>query len=87
MNQVTALAACLQELFGPLADFLAVWVGFVRRRRALTGSAVARALVFRWMADPEATLEDIASDLVKNLATIFVGMILPIVAGFFARKN
>jgi AcrR family transcriptional regulator len=61
--QVTALAVCLQELFGPLADFLAGWVGFIQRRRALTGQAVARALVFRWMADPKATLEDIASDL------------------------
>jgi Transposase DDE domain len=61
--QVTALAACLQELFGPLADFLAKWVGFIQRRRALTGPAVARALVFRWMADPRATLEDIADDL------------------------
>jgi hypothetical protein len=58
-----ALSACLQELFGPLADFLAGWVGFVAHRRILTGSAVARACVFRWMADPKATLEDIASDL------------------------
>jgi hypothetical protein len=61
--QVTALAACLQELFGPLADFLAEWVGFIQKRRVLTGSAVARALVFRWMADPRATLEDVACDL------------------------
>jgi hypothetical protein len=58
-----ALSACLQELFGPLADFLAGWVGFVAHRRILTGSAVARACVFRWMADPKAPLEDIASDL------------------------
>lgn len=63
MVEVTALAACLQELFGPLADFLARWVGFIQRQRVLTGPAVARALVFRWMADPRATLEDIASDL------------------------
>jgi hypothetical protein len=61
--QVTTLAACLQELFGPLADLLAGWVGFIVKRRVLTGSAVARALVFRWMADPKATLEDIACDL------------------------
>lgn len=63
MAQLTALAACLQDLFGPVADFLAGWVGFIRKRRVLTGSAVARALVFRWMADPRATLEDIACDL------------------------
>ncbi len=63
MVQVTALTICLQELFGPIADFLALWTGFIQRRRVLSGSAVARACVLRWMADPKATLEDIASDL------------------------
>ncbi len=63
MVQLTALSACLQDLFGPVADFLASWVGFIVRRRVLTGSAVARACVFRWMADPRATLEAIADDL------------------------
>jgi DNA-binding transcriptional ArsR family regulator len=61
--ELTTLAACLQELFGPVAEFLAGWVGFILNKRKLTGSAVARALVFRWMADPKATLEDIAGDL------------------------
>jgi hypothetical protein len=61
--QITALCACLQDLFGPVADFLAGWVGFILRQRRLTGSAVARALVFRWMANPKATLQDIADDL------------------------
>jgi DDE family transposase len=61
--QLTALSACLQELFGPVADFLADWVGFIVHRRTLTGPDVARVLVFRWMADPKTTLEDIAFDL------------------------
>jgi AcrR family transcriptional regulator len=61
--ELTTLAACLQELFGPLAEFLAGWVGFIVNKRKLTGPAVARALVFRWMADPRATLEDIADSL------------------------
>jgi len=61
--QLTALSASLQDLFGPVADFLAFWVGFIVRRRVLTGSAVAQACVFRWMADPKAPLEDIACDL------------------------
>lgn len=63
MVELTTLAACLQDLFGPLAEFLAGWVGFIVNQRKLTGPAIARALVFRWMADPKATLEDIASDL------------------------
>jgi AcrR family transcriptional regulator len=57
------LAVCLQELFGPVAEFLAGWVGFIVNKRKLTGPAVARALVFGWMADPKATLEDIAAEL------------------------
>jgi AcrR family transcriptional regulator len=61
--ELTALSACLQELFGPLAEFLAGWVGFVVLRRKLTGPAVARALVFTWMANPKATLQDIAAGL------------------------
>jgi len=61
--QLTALSACLQELFGPVADFLAGWVGFIVHQRKLTGPDVARVLVFRWMADPKATLEDVACDL------------------------
>jgi AcrR family transcriptional regulator len=61
--QIMALSACLQELFGPVAEFLAGWVGFIVKRRILTGPAVARACVFRWMADPKATLQDIADDL------------------------
>ena len=63
MVQLTALAACLQDLFGSVADFLAKWVGLILRRRVLTGSAIVRACVFRWMANPKATLQDIADDL------------------------
>jgi AcrR family transcriptional regulator len=63
MVQVTALATCLQDLFGPVAEFLARWVGFIVNQRVLTGPAVARACVFRWMANPKATLQDIAADL------------------------
>jgi hypothetical protein len=50
-------------LFGPVAEFLAGWVGFIVRQHVLTGPAVARACVFRWMANPKATLQDIAADL------------------------
>lgn len=63
MIQITTLAACLQDLFGPVAEFFAGWVGFIVRQNVLTGPAVARACVFRWLANPKATLQDIAADL------------------------
>jgi Transposase DDE domain len=61
--QLMALAACLQDLFTLTADFLASWTGLIRRQRSLTGPKLAQALVFRWMDNPKATLEDIAADL------------------------
>lgn len=63
MLQSMTLSACLLDLFGPVANFLAKWVGFIVRERKLTGSCVARACVFSWMADPRTPLEEIAADL------------------------
>jgi hypothetical protein len=60
--QLAALWACLQDLFGPVAYFLARRVGLIGRR-VLTGTAAASALVFRRIADSRATLEDIALGL------------------------
>lgn len=63
MPKSMTLSVCLLDLFGPFANFLAKWVGFIIRERKLTGSSVARACVFTWMANPRAPLEDIADDL------------------------
>ncbi|MFO0927273.1 MAG: IS4 family transposase [Gemmataceae bacterium] len=63
MVQLTNLAAELQDLFTATAAFFAAWVGLVRRKRQLTGPALAQALVFHWMAYPKATLADIACGL------------------------
>jgi Transposase DDE domain len=63
MLHLTSLAATLQALLTFDADFLAKWSGLIRRRRVLTGSALAQALVFHWMANPSAPLEEIATEL------------------------
>ena len=53
---ITEVGAALRRVLGERADALAREVGFVRRQRKLSGSRFVRALVFGWLAEPEATL-------------------------------
>jgi hypothetical protein len=57
------LCSCLQDLFTATADFFARFVGLIQRQRELTGAELAQRLVFCWMANPRASLEDIALGL------------------------
>jgi hypothetical protein len=50
----------LAALFGSTADAVARQTGFVQRASKLGGSAMARTLVFGWLHNPEATLEELA---------------------------
>jgi hypothetical protein len=58
---VAQLADTLQTLFTTAADQAASDAGFIRRRRKLSGASFAQALVFTWLDDPQATLEDLAA--------------------------
>ena len=53
------MAQTLQTLFTTDAEACARDAGFVRRRQ-LTGPAFAQALVFGWLDQPQATLENLA---------------------------
>jgi hypothetical protein len=57
---VAQLAQAMQTLLTADADDCARQSRFVQRRRQLTGPAFAQALVFGWMAKPDATLENLA---------------------------
>src|SRR4051794_2850705 len=57
---VAELHPVLHDLFHDTADLLARDGGFCRRRRKLTGSVFAQALVFSLLQDPDATLDDLA---------------------------
>jgi hypothetical protein len=59
---VTRLAVLLQTLFLDDARHLASETGFARRQRQLTGPVFARALVFSWLDQPDATLEVLAAN-------------------------
>jgi hypothetical protein len=50
----------LASLFTATADELARETGFVQRQSKLGGSEMARTLVFGWLHQPRATLEELA---------------------------
>jgi hypothetical protein len=60
MTTVPQLVQTLQTLFTTTADSLARATGFVQRQSKLTGAAFAQALVFGWLANPQASLTDLA---------------------------
>ena len=57
MTTVTQLAEALQTLLTTTAEATARATGFVQRRSKLGGAAFAQALVFAWLANPQATVE------------------------------
>jgi hypothetical protein len=63
IDQVTRLGGWLTTLFSTLADELARETGFIRRERGYSGAKFVRTLVFGWIENTKATLEDFAEEL------------------------
>lgn len=57
---VAQLADTLQTLFTTTAEQLAQAAGLIRRRRKLSGPSFAQALVFTWLDNPHASLDELA---------------------------
>jgi Transposase DDE domain len=70
LRTVTLCAAALQTLLFAKAEEAARVVGLVRRRRRLGGAQWVRTLVFGWMRQPDATLEDLADEAARLGAAI-----------------
>src|SRR5215204_5027906 len=60
-DTVADLADALQTLFTDDATDAARLTGFVRRARKITGPLFAQTLVFGWLHNPQASLEDLAA--------------------------
>jgi len=58
--QLPSVADHLESLFNDVADRLARPTQFVQRASKLGGSEFARTLVFAWLQNPQATLEELA---------------------------
>lgn len=63
MESLPQLAAARQDVLTTTAEQAAREVGFIRRRRVLTGAAFVQALVLGWLAWPEATLHQLTQGL------------------------
>ena len=49
----------MQEVLTQSADDKAIETGFVKRKRKVTGSNFIQTLVFGWLDNPDATLEEL----------------------------
>jgi hypothetical protein len=59
MESLPQVSAAMEHVLTAVADEAAAAVGFVRRRRVLTGALFAQALVLGWLARPAATLHQL----------------------------
>lgn len=57
------LADTLQTLFTAEADKAAEESGMIRRHRKISGAGFVRTLVFGWLDDPKATIDDLGDEL------------------------
>lgn len=63
MNTVTQLSKTLQEILTTTANDLARMTGFTQRQSKVTGAVFAQALVLGWLANGEATLEELTQGM------------------------
>ena len=59
MTTVAQVSEHLRTLFTSVADDLARRSGFVQRRAKLSGAVFAQAVVFGWLANPQAALPEL----------------------------
>lgn len=70
MNKISSLTRAMQDLLTDTANSLARRTGLIRRQRKFTGALFAQTLVFGWLSDRTASLEDLA----QTAATLGLGI-------------
>lgn len=60
MTTLTQVAEAMQYVLTEVANRAAVESGFIQRQRKLTGAGFVQMLVFGWMANPQASLEELS---------------------------
>ena len=59
MKIISQVAQGMQAVLTYAADIIALKTGFIQRLRKLTGSGFLQTLVFGWLSNPKATLEEL----------------------------
>jgi Transposase DDE domain len=67
---VTNIPSQLQSLFGAAADKAAQQSQLIKRQRKLTATAFAQGLVFTWLANPQATGDELVTGIARAGVTI-----------------
>lgn len=70
MESLAQVAAAMEQVLTEVADEAAVAVGFIRRRRVLTGALFVQALVLGFLARPAATLHQLTQTVAARGAGI-----------------
>jgi len=60
MDIIPQVAATMQIVLTDTANHLASETGLIQRQRKLTGASFAQTLVFGWLSNPDATLEELS---------------------------
>ena len=59
MNTVSQVAEAMSTVLNVISDAAGYQSGFVQRRSKLTGARFVRTLVFGWLKNPQASLEEL----------------------------
>jgi hypothetical protein len=60
MTTIRQVSQAMQQLLTEVADEAGMSSGFIQRRRKLSGASFVQALVFGWMSNPQASLEELS---------------------------
>jgi hypothetical protein len=60
MDMLSRVAEAMQTILTVVADQMAVTSGFIKRLRKLSGCLFVQTLVFGWLSNPEATLDELS---------------------------
>lgn len=59
MDIVSKVANAMQDILTTFADNIARKIGFIIRQRKITGSMFAQTLIFGWLDNPDATIDEL----------------------------
>src|SRR5947209_15231241 len=70
MNTITHVAETVQRIIGEEAEQLAREVGFLKRKRVLSGADFVQSLILGWLQEPEITLDGLTQVLERREVSI-----------------
>jgi hypothetical protein len=64
MNIIPKIAESMQTILNDVANENAINCNFIKRQRKFTGSSFVKTLVFGWLANPNATLDELTQSAI-----------------------